>query len=189
MSKISLTPNASGTGTLTIAAPSTSIDRTLTLPDETGTVLSSASSITQNDGPAFSAYRNTSQSFSNTTYTKVTLNAEEFDTDSCFDSSTNYRFTPTVAGYYVITGNVNLGTAGGGVGKAIIYKNGTYYKFGGSAPFNSGTDTNAHVSAVLYLNGSTDYVELYTWQNSGSSLSPGYAVWVSNFTGALVRKA
>ena len=40
MSKIALTPNASGTGTLTIAAPNTSTDRTLTLPDETGTIIS-----------------------------------------------------------------------------------------------------------------------------------------------------
>ena len=39
MSKIALTPNASGTGTLTIAAPNTSTNRTLTLPDETGTFL------------------------------------------------------------------------------------------------------------------------------------------------------
>ena len=39
MSKIALTPNASGTGTLTIAAPNTSTDRTLTLPDETGDVV------------------------------------------------------------------------------------------------------------------------------------------------------
>jgi hypothetical protein len=39
MSKISLTPNALGTGTLTIAAPNTSTNRTLTLPDETGTFL------------------------------------------------------------------------------------------------------------------------------------------------------
>ena len=39
MSKIALTPNASGTGTLTIAAPNTNTDRTLTLPDTTGTVV------------------------------------------------------------------------------------------------------------------------------------------------------
>jgi len=45
MSKIALTPNASGTGTLTIAAPNTSTDRTLTLPDETGTVLSDISNL------------------------------------------------------------------------------------------------------------------------------------------------
>jgi len=38
MSKIALTPHASGTGTLTIAAPNTNTDRTLTLPDATGTV-------------------------------------------------------------------------------------------------------------------------------------------------------
>ena len=45
MSKISITPNASGTGVFTIASPATSTDRTLTLPDEAGTVLTSASSL------------------------------------------------------------------------------------------------------------------------------------------------
>ena len=38
MSKIALTPNASGTGTFTIAAPGTNTDRTLTLPDATDTL-------------------------------------------------------------------------------------------------------------------------------------------------------
>ena len=45
MSKIALTPNASGTGVFTIASPATSTDRTLTLPDEAGTVLTSVSSL------------------------------------------------------------------------------------------------------------------------------------------------
>ena len=45
MSKITLTPHASGTGTLNIAAPNTNSTRTLTLPDETGTILTSASSL------------------------------------------------------------------------------------------------------------------------------------------------
>ena len=39
MSKVAIQGNASGTGTLTIAAPNTNTDRTLTLPDEAGTVL------------------------------------------------------------------------------------------------------------------------------------------------------
>jgi hypothetical protein len=39
MSKIALTPNASGTGTFSIASPGTNTDRTLTLPDATGTVV------------------------------------------------------------------------------------------------------------------------------------------------------
>jgi hypothetical protein len=43
MSKISITPNASGTGVFTISSPATNTNRTLTLPDEAGTVLTSAS--------------------------------------------------------------------------------------------------------------------------------------------------
>jgi len=39
MSKITLEPNNSGTGTFTIAAPNSNTNRTLTLPDEAGTAL------------------------------------------------------------------------------------------------------------------------------------------------------
>lgn len=39
MSKVALSGNALGSGTLTIAAPNTSTDRTLNLPDASGTVL------------------------------------------------------------------------------------------------------------------------------------------------------
>ena len=39
MSKIKLTGHASGTGVLTVTAPNTSTDRTITLPDATGTLL------------------------------------------------------------------------------------------------------------------------------------------------------
>ena len=42
MSKISITPNASGTGVFTISSPATSTDRTLTLPDEAGTIITTA---------------------------------------------------------------------------------------------------------------------------------------------------
>jgi len=38
MSKIALTPNASGTGIFTIASPNSNTNRTLSLPDATGTV-------------------------------------------------------------------------------------------------------------------------------------------------------
>ena len=39
MSKITLTPNASGTGTFTVASPNSNTNRTLTLPDEAGELL------------------------------------------------------------------------------------------------------------------------------------------------------
>ena len=48
MSKIALTPNASGSGTFTIAAPNGDTDRTLTLPDSSAT-LATTNGITQLD--------------------------------------------------------------------------------------------------------------------------------------------
>jgi len=45
MSKISLKPNASGTGVFSLEAPNSNVDRTLDLPDEAGTVLTNVSDI------------------------------------------------------------------------------------------------------------------------------------------------
>jgi len=45
MSKISLQPNASGTGTFTLAAPDSNTNRTLSLPDEAGSVLTDVSDL------------------------------------------------------------------------------------------------------------------------------------------------
>jgi len=45
MSKIAVSSDPSGTGTFTIASPATNTDRTLNLPDEAGTVITSASDI------------------------------------------------------------------------------------------------------------------------------------------------
>ena len=45
MSNIVLQPNSSGTGSITIATPNTNTNRTLNIPDESGTLLSTASSI------------------------------------------------------------------------------------------------------------------------------------------------
>jgi hypothetical protein len=49
MSNITLSPNASGSGVFTIAAPNSNTNRTLTLPDNTGTILTAAST------PAFAS--------------------------------------------------------------------------------------------------------------------------------------
>ena len=46
MSQVAISGNASGTGTLTIAAPNTNSNRTLTLPDSTGTLIAGTNGIT-----------------------------------------------------------------------------------------------------------------------------------------------
>ena len=54
--------------------------------------------------PAFEAYQSANTDISDATNTKVLCNTEVFDTDNCYDNSTNYRFTPNVAGKYFFYG-------------------------------------------------------------------------------------
>jgi len=141
-----------------------------------GTTYLASGSVTQpilgtnvaGNGPAFSAYANSNVNISSTVWTKVTLNTKEFDTNSNFDASTNYRFTPTVAGYYFIYGQANLNNSAGSSplqGRTGIYKNGSlaregfFYTVGNTGVFITS------VSSLIYFNGTTDYVELWAYIN------------------------
>lgn len=120
-----------------------------------------------NSAPAFSAYRaTTNQSISNATTTKVQLNAEEFDTNSNFDSTTNYRFTPTVAGYYQMNGSVAFNTTTMNLCVLFIYKNGSAFKRGTYISATQSTDSVGVVSGLIYFNGTSDYAELYAYINA-----------------------
>lgn len=116
------------------------------------------------NGPAFRAYLSSNQNVTSNTWTKVALNAETFDTANAFDSSTNYRFTPQIAGYYQMSalmgGNSPTTQTSG---QAAFYKNGSKYGAQIGSSLVSGTFGNIYVSCsdLIYLNGSTDYVELY----------------------------
>jgi hypothetical protein len=78
-------------------------------------------------GPAFRAFRSgTSQSYTQNVFTKVQFNGETFDTDSCFDSTTNYRFTPTKAGYYQVQGTVEM-TGATSAKQMALFKNGAIW--------------------------------------------------------------
>jgi len=138
------------------------------------------------NGPSFSAYQSSSQSISSGVSTKVQLQSKEWDTNSCFDATTNYRFTPTVAGYYQISAGINFTTLATSITFASIFKNGVEYK--------RLTQTYSSVygiegSAIVYLNGTTDYVELYCFQYNGSSISLSTGVNLTYFQGAMVRGA
>jgi len=162
-------------GGVTLDAASTATDKTVTIPARTGTV--------SLDGPAFSAYQSSSQTLTGGGATKIQCQTEEFDTNSNYDNTTNYRFTPTVAGYYQITGCWTAASVGANLSIAI-YKNGSDFK--------RGTDIQAsaavvQVTALIYLNGSTDYVELYCASSANQAGNTG-----ANFTyfqGVLTRAA
>jgi|688.fasta_scaffold86180_6 hypothetical protein len=120
-------------------------------------------------GPAFRAFRNSSgQSTSGSVWTKVQLNAETFDTDSCFDSTTNYRFTPNKSGYYQL--NATITYTYGGQAEGAIYKNGTAAaKINKADVGGDGFGRNVGTD-IIYFNGTTDYVELYAYSTGGSTL-------------------
>ena len=172
--------NSTGGGSVTLTTPSTASDFTATFPAATGNVVTTGSSavVSQTmlasgvagNGPAFSAYRSTNQSISTGTWTKVQADVEEFDTNSNYDNTTNYRFTPTVAGYYQINGEIKLSGAAA-ILIASIYKNGSEFKRGTQFGSAAGAGQASAVSALVYFNGSSDYVELYAFQSSGSTLN------------------
>ena len=148
-----------------------------------------ATQVAQATGPAFSAVRGTSnQTITAATYVKVQFNSEEFDTNNNYDSTTNYRFTPTVAGYYQVNLTIYSTTSLAANVYSYIYKNGSIFKYGSAYPTGSGgTAFSSVASALIYMNGSTDYLEGYYYASQTATVfaDPSY----SFFQASLVRTA
>lgn len=192
MASIKLTGDTSGE--ITISAPAVAGTNTLTLPANTGTIVTSASGVgdlpSTIAGPAFSAYLSANQSISNTTYTKLQIDTENFDTNSNYDNATNYRFTPTVAGYYQVGGGARFISLGDNdVFTVAIYKNGSLFRLGTFISTGGAMSPVATVSSLVYLNGSTDYIELYAYHNYGSARDVGSDNEFTRFEAVLVRAA
>ena len=158
----------------------------VTMPAVAGTMMVSGNM------PAFSAYANTSQTVSVNTFTKVTLANKDFDTNNNFASS---RFTPTVAGYYQF--NATLHIEGGTTTTQfilVIAKNASIVPrlidTSPSATLASNTLASFSASSLIYMNGSTDYVELYGYYNGGTCTFSGTSTYqYSYLSGSLVRAA
>jgi hypothetical protein len=164
-------------GAITLAAPAVSGTNTATLPAATGTVMVSGNM------PTFSYYQSASQTLATNTATKLTFTSNNWDTTSGMFASS--RFTPTVAGYYVVDGGFEVGTAYTG-GECNIYKNGSVFKSGMAV--NGGNIANRFaISALVYCNGSTDYIELYGYISIGQATSTGSAY--TYFQACMLRTA
>jgi len=189
MASVVITGDTSGA--ITLAAPATAGTNTITLPANTGTMLTTASTFA-GTGPAFSASKSTNQTITSSfTFTKVTFDTEDFDTNSNFASST---FTPTVAGYYIISCTLTFEAliAQNNIMHAAIYKNGVSYRqvYGLYGPTNGMSISHrigANGSAVIYCNGTTDYIEIYAYQTYGASGAQVNSN--AGFSGCLVRAA
>jgi hypothetical protein len=171
----------------TLTAPALGTPASGVLTNCTGLTQSGLGTNVAGNGPAFSAYATATQSISNATATKIVYDTEDFDTNSNFASN---RFTPTVAGYYQI--NAGLFCAGSATGGNVfsLYKNGSEYVQLTRTLLSNAFNVFSNGSCLVYCNGSTDYLEIFTTQNSGFTLSMGNGAktgcW---FNGALVRSA
>ena len=128
--------------------------------------------------PAFEVRLSSNQyGVANATPTKINFNTEIFDTDSAYDNSSNYRFTPQKAGKYLVYGTQRITTTNNGqLRNAIvtIYKNGSALESGSrSSNFNynsnDGKASSPSVTAAVDMNGSSDYIELYGEHSSSDS--------------------
>lgn len=126
--------------------------------------------------PAFHArLTNTQTGQTDNTAIKVQINSEVYDTDNCYDNSTNYRFTPTTAGKYYFYAQVmgseqNFSNSVLNQMFVMIYKNGTKLATSEFAFSNNyARYVTPYVGSVIEMNGTTDYVECYAQADSSNN--------------------
>jgi len=116
--------------------------------------------------PSFEAYLSADQTITSGTETKLEIDTEDFDDGSSYDNATDFRFLPTTAGKYYVYAQTQINSSDDFDGSAlIIKKNGSAV-----ATHAKRHEDNEYynVSKIIQLNGTTDYVEVFGYQNSGS---------------------
>ena len=187
-------------GTVTLAAPAVAGTTTLTLPATTGNIVTDTATQTLTNktltgatitvastaAPTFSAYSNAQTgAITSGVVTKLLFQTEEWDTNSNYNNSTSV-FTPTVAGYY----QVNAALQGAGsVNQAqiVLYKNGSGAR-NGNYVINQANAVIPVLSALVYMNGTTDYLEVYGYL-TGTGLTFYFGTPQTHFQAFLARSA
>ncbi len=119
--------------------------------------------------PSVSATKSADQTgLTSATFTKVTFDTEQWDTNNNFASST---FTPTVAGKYLVTAILYLQpetTTLVGDQLIAVYKNGSAYQYGALEAPASSNQAPVSLSSQISMNGSTDTIEIYAYSTTTS---------------------
>ena len=165
VNQIDITNSATGNAPeISATGDDTNIDLNLT-PKGTGSIIIPNGKITGHNYPAFEAYLSANQSVSDAADTKLQANTEVFDTDSCYDNSTNYRFTPTVAGKYFVYGEITIAASSASllaVSRIYIRKNGNIItRLQTNFSNNYVSSHTESSSTIIDMNGSSDYLELF----------------------------
>jgi hypothetical protein len=158
----SVTANKIGTGAVTNAKIA---DSTIDLTSKVSGVLPVANGGSGSASlVAFHAYSNATQAFNHNTITQINFGAEHYDLTGAYNVS-NGRFTPAVAGIYMIGARIRFPTSTDTQFPVWFYKNGAeYHRFQCQ---NFGGDTG-HISSTIQLD-ADDYVTVHAYHLTGSN--------------------
>ena len=134
-------------------------------------------------GPAFSVNKGEADQtpIPHATFVKLTWPAKEFDTNNDFASD---RFTPTVAGKYFLGCSVEMReSVDQTLYLATIYKNGSEHRRGIIMPESGAGSVASGIGTVVDANGTTDYFEVFVFQNSGVAQTINGQAFKTHFTG------
>ena len=137
-------------------------------------------------GNMFIAKMNSGYITSNNTDGEIVFQNEVYDPDSRYNNS-NGRFTPNVAGYYFIDASLQFSTNSANNNfESTIWKNGTEQFKNTMRNPASNSDIHCKVTGIVSVNGSSDYISIAAWQNSGGNITinPGNG---SYFMGYFLR--
>ena len=154
-------------------------------------VINSAGVVTQPAKPMFRVKQSADQAIANATPTIVQFdtksgNDNAFDIGGYFNTS-NYRYIPQVAGYYFFATTVTIRAANPDYVIVFIRKNGvTMYRNLGMESNAANAHVPAHVSGIIHMNGSSDYMDVQVQHNTGSSQNTNSNFEYSNFNGYLI---
>jgi hypothetical protein len=176
--------NASGITSLELADNSVNTAKILDANVTTAKILNAnitqakLASNTVGSGPAFRARATIDTSIGVQTHTPVNLTVV-FDTNSNFASN---KFTATVAGYYLMSGQIFSNIGPNGL-LASIAKNGNQHSFGSQT---NGSSFRAVVSDIIYLDVG-DFVELHAYAGAATTIKT--SIPDTYFSGCLIRSA
>jgi len=135
-----------------------------------GTLQNNGAAVGGTNTPTFLAYLSSNQSISASTETKVQFNTEVFDTAGNYDNSSNYRFTPTTAGKYIVYALIDHSWTGdwGSQRHLRIKKNGSNIARNDHFDRTTANATygSVFVSASCSMNGSSDYLEAFAYSDA-----------------------
>ena len=184
--KIKSPPHSAGQS-YTLTLPQSITNNTFLKTDGSGNLsFAAAASAGEANDPSFHAYNPQNGNIATSTNVVISNNTELFDSSSAYDTS-NYRFTPQVAGYYFLYANIRYQSSTTDFDRInlVINKNGSAIL---GARNNNKDYSTASVSGIVQANGSSDYFDMQSYQDSGGTIAITTADEYTYFGGFLVKK-